>query len=139
MKTYKGKIDKLPNNGIFVFGSNPQGRHGKGAALIAKTKFGAKYGQARGLMGQSYGIVTKDLTKFKHPSVPTKDIKYEISELYEFARQHPTTDFYIAYSGKGQLLSGFTPQQMAHLWFKAGEIPDNIVFEEEFLKLLMNE
>ncbi len=29
LKTYKGKITKLEPNQIFVFGSNPQGRHGK--------------------------------------------------------------------------------------------------------------
>ena len=139
MKTYKGNLTELPENGIFVFGSNPQGRHGLGAALTAKKYFGAKYGQARGLMGKSYGIVTKDLTKSKHPSVSTRDIKYEIALLYEFAKQNPELEFYVAYSGKGKLLSGFTPEQMAHLWFKAGEIPNNIVFEEEFFKLLRKE
>ncbi len=136
MKTYSGKITQLLPNQIFVFGSNPQGRHGLGAALIAKTKFGAKYKQARGFMGQSYGIVTKDLTKSKHPSVSTKDIKEEIAQLYRVAIQHPDLEFFIAYSGKGKLLSGFTPQQMANLWSKAGIIPDNIVFEEEFSKLI---
>lgn len=60
---YKGIITELPENGIFVFGSNTQGRHGKGAALLAKNKFGAIYGQAKGLQGQSYAIITKDLTK----------------------------------------------------------------------------
>jgi len=138
MLTYKGQITQLKPNEVFVFGSNPQGRHGKGAALIAKLKFGAKYGQARGLMGQSYGIVTKDLTKSTHPSVSTKDIKKEIAELYKFAILNPSTLFYVAYSGKGKLLSGFTPQQMANLFAKASDkIPNNIVFEEEFAKLLI--
>jgi hypothetical protein len=138
MQTYKGRITQLEPNEVFVFGSNPQGRHGKGAALIAKLKFGAKYGQARGLMGQSYGIVTKDLTKQIHPSVSTKDIKKEIAELYNFATLNPTMLFYVAYSGKGKLLSGFTPQQMANLFAKASDtIPNNIVFEEEFAKLLI--
>lgn len=39
--TYEGKIEFLEPNQIFVFGSNTQGRHGAGAALIAKQKFGA--------------------------------------------------------------------------------------------------
>ena len=135
MKIYKGFIKNLPDNGIFVFGSNPQGRHGLGAALIARTKFGAKYGQGRGLQGRSYAIVTKDLTKNRHPSVPTKDIKDEIKQLYEFAKSNPQLDFYVAYAGKGKYLSGFTPQQMANL-FNCAEIPDNMVFEEEFMKLI---
>jgi hypothetical protein len=67
-KIYSGMIDKLNSNQIFVFGSNTQGRHGKGAALTAKNKFGAIYGQAEGLQGQSYAIITKDLTKKNHPS-----------------------------------------------------------------------
>jgi hypothetical protein len=55
-------IQSLKSNEIFVFGSNTLGRHGAGAAKQAM-KFGAKYGQARGLQGQTYAIVTKDLAK----------------------------------------------------------------------------
>jgi hypothetical protein len=138
MKTYKGHIRELPENGIFVFGSNPEGRHGKGAAFIASKNFGAKYGQGRGLMGKSYGIVTKDLRKRIHPSIPSKDIKNEIKELYEFAKTHPELDFYVAYNSKGPYLSGFTPEQMAAM-FSCVEIPLNIVFEEGFSKLLNND
>ena len=47
---------------IFVFGSNTEGRHGAGAALYARQHHGAIYGQARGLQGNSYAIVTKDLS-----------------------------------------------------------------------------
>jgi hypothetical protein len=39
------------NNVVFVFGSNTEGRHGAGAAKVAKDKFGAKYGQAKGMQG----------------------------------------------------------------------------------------
>ena len=49
IKTYTGIIEKLEPNQIFVFGSNTEGRHGKGAAKIARDKFGAIYGQAEGL------------------------------------------------------------------------------------------
>jgi len=138
MKTYKGKLNKLEPHQIFVFGSNPEGRHGKGAALIAKQLFGAKYGKAEGLMGQSYGIITKDLRKRKHPSVPTSDIKNSIKILYDFARENENKEFFIAYSGKGKLLSGFTPQQMADMFYNAdrGWIPENIVFEESFAMLV---
>ena len=53
-------ITKLEPNYIFVFGSNPEGRHGAGAAKAA-LKFGAKYGIGRGLQGQTYALVTKNL------------------------------------------------------------------------------
>lgn len=136
MKTYKGFIKSLPDNGIFVFGANPQGRHGKGAAATAKMFFGAKYGQGKGLMGKSYGIVTKDLRKSKHPSISSKEIKGQIKELYTFAIANPQLDFYIIYSGKGTNLNGYSNEAMGRM-FSCADIPNNIVFEEEFSKLLI--
>lgn len=47
-------------NGVFVFGSNLAGRHGKGAARYAALKYGAIYGQGEGRQGDSYAIPTKD-------------------------------------------------------------------------------
>jgi len=138
MKTYKGLIKELPENGIFVFGSNTQGRHGKGSALVARQKFGAIYGQAKGLQGKSFAIITKDLTKYKHPSIKEIEIEVQISDLYYYAILHPELDFYIVYSGNGNNLNAYTPQQMAKM-FNYVQIPENIVFEEEFAKLIENE
>jgi hypothetical protein len=44
---------------IFVFGSNLKGVHGKGAALHAKEKHGARYGVGSGPTGTAYAIPTK--------------------------------------------------------------------------------
>lgn len=134
MRTYKGIIDELPENGVFVFGSNTQGRHGKGAALVAKEKFGAIYGVAFGYQGRSYAIVTKDLTKKKHPSVPEESIRAQILRLYRFAETHTTMDFYVVY-GVGNYLNGYTPEEMAEL-FSWHSIPLNIIFEDNFNKLV---
>ena len=41
-------IDKLRQNEIFVFGSNLNGWHVGGAALIAHERFGAKLGISEG-------------------------------------------------------------------------------------------
>ena len=60
-KTFSGLIKNLNDNHIFVFGSNPQGIHGKGTARIALLKFGAIYGKGHGLQGKSYGLATKNL------------------------------------------------------------------------------
>lgn len=49
-------INRLGENEIFVFGSNPAGFHVGGAAKVAMKKFGAVYGQSDGLQGQSYAI-----------------------------------------------------------------------------------
>lgn len=138
-KTYKGVITELPDNGIFVFGSNTEGRHGLGAAKTAREKFGAIYGRESGRQGRSYAIVTKDLTKKIHPSVDKKEIELQILFLYHYAEDNPDLDFYVAYNGKGVNLNNYTPQEMANMFsaFKnTGGIPENIIFEEEFYKLI---
>ena len=137
LNTYKGLITQLDDNSIFVFGSNTQGRHGKGAALIARQKFGAIYGQSEGLQGQSYAICTKDLTKSIHPSIPVWDIECQILLLYSFAKVMTKLRFYIAYNGQGVNLNAYTPLEMATM-FGNKDIPSNIVFEDYFSKLIPN-
>lgn len=138
MRTYKGIITILPENGVFVFGSNTQGRHGAGAAKSAIDNFDAIYGQPRGLQGKSYSIITKDLTKKIHPSISKAQIISQIYQLYEFAEENPQLDFYIAYSGKGKNLNGYSPLEMADM-FSTQFILDNIIFEEEFAKRIKND
>lgn len=137
MKTYIGEIKKLEENQIFCFGSNTQGRHGKGTAKIAKDKFGAIYGQPSGLQGRSYGIVTTDLTKYYRPSVSYVSLVKEIENFYNFAFENPNMEFLVAYTGglDKKNLSGFTNDQFANV-FSLFKIPDNVVFEKEFSQLL---
>lgn len=134
-KTYSGMIQNLAPNQVFVFGSNTQGKHGKGAALTAKNKFGAIYGQAEGPQGQSYAIITKDLTKNTHPSRTPEQIKEQIHNLYEYARENPDKEFLVAYSGKGTNLNAYSNQEMADM-FSSEPIPNNIVFEQKFNELI---
>ena len=134
-KTYSGMIQNLAPNQVFVFGSNTQGKHGKGAALTAKNKFGAIYGQAEGPQGQSYAIITKDLTKNTHPSRTPEQVKEQIHNLYEYARENPDKEFLVAYSGKGTNLNAYSNQEMADM-FSSEPIPNNIVFEQEFNELI---
>lgn len=142
MKIYKGLITELnfPSNGILVFGSNTQGRHGKGMAKLALDKFGAIYGEARGLQGQSYAICTKDLTTEIHSSRTPLQIKMEIATLYLKAKnKYSDKEFYVAYQGKGENLNGYSPEQMAKMFAHASlkePIPENIIFEKEFAKLV---
>lgn len=134
-KTYTGMINQLLPNQIFVFGSNTQGRHSKGAALTARNKFGAIYGQAEGPQGQSYAIITKDLTKSTHPSRTEDQIIEQIHNLYEYARQNPDKEFVVAYSGTGSNLNAYSNEEMAKM-FASEEIPSNIVFEQTFDELV---
>ena len=132
--TYSGHIDKLNENEIFVFGSNTEGRHGKGAALVAR-KFGAIYGVSSGPQGRTFAIITKDLTKQRHPSRTEDQIKSEISSLYDYANENPDKRFLVAYSGIGANLNAYSNDEMAEM-FAFRSIPSNIVFESEFNKLV---
>jgi hypothetical protein len=99
---------------IFVFGSNYAGRHGKGAALTAKTLYGAKEGQARGLQGSSYGIPTKDY------SIRTLDlttIKREVQLFINFTHAHPELQFCVTAVGTG--LARYKHSEIAPLFLGA--------------------
>ncbi len=134
IKTYTGIIEKLEPNQIFVFGSNTEGRHGKGAAKIARDKFGAIYGQAEGLQGQSYAIITKDLKILKPITRTWDEIKWQIQKFYGFATGTPELEFLVAYKANSINLNGYTPAQMSSM-FKTFSIPDNVVFEKDFIEL----
>ena len=133
MRTFEGTITELKPNQIFVFGSNTQGRHGKGNALLARQKFGAIYGQSEGLQGQSFAIITKDLTKRIHPSRSQDQILSQILMLYDFAEKNPDKEFVVCYTTEKNL-NYFTPKYMAQM-FSNFTIPDNISFNQEFAKL----
>ena len=139
-KTYSGKVTSLKPNQIFVFGSNigsskgGSPTHGAGSAKIAKDKFGAIQGQSRGLQGQSYGIVTKKYYDVEKSSTP-QEITQEIKSLYEFAKQNPNKEFLVSDYSESNL-NGYTGQQMADMFNAAGPIPSNIVFNENFDKLI---
>ena len=149
MKTYTGLIKELKSNEIFVFGSNPEGKHGAGTAKIAVDRYGVKYGQGRGMQGQSYGLITKNLTegyiekrtgdiysKSGMKSITLYQIWYNIRQLYSIARDNPDKDFLIAYTASGTNLNGYTSKEMAELFKDNDGIPENIVFEDEFAKLI---
>lgn len=104
-------IKELPPNNIFVFGSNLSGRHGKGAAKTALT-WGAKYGQAKGLQGRTYGIPTKDHRVLRVLNI--NEIKPFVDEFIEFAKQHPDLNFLVTEIGCG--LAGYKPKDIAPLF-----------------------
>ena len=113
-------------NEIFVFGSNESGRHGKGAAKTAM-KFGAKYGQAEGLQGQSYGIPTKNSSITQ--TLPIHKIKAYVDRFTEFAKTHGTLIFYVTEIGCG--LASLTPKEVAPLFEEASKL-DNVYLPKRF-------
>src|SRR3990167_3462426 len=80
---------------IFVFGSNCEGRHGKGAALEALKNWGAIPGQSMGLQGRSYAIVTKEL-RSHWPKVGLREVELGVSQFLQFARTHDELHFKVA-------------------------------------------
>lgn len=132
--TYTFPITFLKPNEIFVFGSNTQGRHGKGTSLLAARRFGAIHGISRGMQGKSYAICTKDLTSKVHPSISQEEIMEQIDKLYQFAIINSDLNFVVAYS-VGANLNEYTPKQMAKMFYRE-DIPENIIFEERFSKLV---
>lgn len=160
MKTYKGHITELKSNQVFVFGSNLSGFHGAGAAGFAsfgisgnrwrqfdyaeksngwKGKWNVKgvgIGYQEGEEGKSYALPTVKRAGDKL-SLSSETICNYIKDLYNFASDHPELDFMIAYCNDGtKLLNGYTIVDMADM-FVSHPIPQNIVFEEEFAKLLV--
>ena len=76
---YKGftpdYIDALLPSQVFVFGSNALGYHTGGASKTARKMFGAIWGQAEGLQGQSYALAVMDYNaKAFNDCIPTLEI-----------------------------------------------------------------
>lgn len=131
-KFYIGNITPETNT-IFVFGSNPEGRHGAGAAKVARNQFGAIYGQ--GLQGNA--LPTKDLRVKENwglRSISKEDIVKSIKKLYKTARQYSDKQFKIAYRNTySASLNGYTGLEMIDMFLEAGPIPDNIIFSKEWI------
>ncbi|TWV12671.1 hypothetical protein FQ707_08745 [Bacteroidaceae bacterium HV4-6-C5C] len=118
-------ITALSSNEIFVFGSNLAGSHGGGAALLAWKKWGAIWGQAAGLQGQTYGIPTM------HGG--PQAIQPYVETFIDFAKKHQELTFLVTEIGCG--IAGFTPQEIAPLFKNAINI-SNIYLPKRFWEVL---
>ena len=144
MKSYKGNITPEPDT-IFVFGSNPEGRHGSGSAKVAKEQFGAIYGQGEGLQGSAYALPTTELryhmrankTGYSRHSMSEEAIVENIKRMYQCAEEHPDLNFKVAYRNQPdeRTLCGYSGRELMAMFKKAcnGNYPDNIYFSEEWV------
>lgn len=113
---------------IFVFGSNEAGRHGKGAALEAYKKHGARYGMSYGHYGNSFAIPTKDASlKF----LPIARIRMYVLGFLSYAEGHPERTFQVTRIGCG--LAGFQDIDIAPMFRDA---PLNCLFDEQWREWL---
>jgi hypothetical protein len=100
---WKGyKISAMTRNNIFMYGANPEFRNGAGAAKEARD-FGAKrFGGGRGIVGNTFGLITKNLEpgfveeatgivyeKSGPRSVSREQIRENIDELYQQFAEGP--------------------------------------------------
>ena len=122
-------IDMLLPNQIFVFGSNVLGYHTGGASGTARKKFGAVWGQAEGLQGQSYAIPVdfgKDVRK-------DNEVKAAVDRFIAFAKEHGELFFLVTRVGCGT--AGYHDDEMAQFFKDALELK-NVSLPKSFVDAL---
>ena len=94
-------------------------------ARFALERFGAVYGQGRGLQGRSYAIPTM--------SGSLQEIAREVEEFIRFADQHPELTFLVTRIGCG--IAGYSDADIAPLFANAYSLP-NVYLPTEFWEVL---
>lgn len=141
-------ITELKYNEVFVFGSNLEGRHGRGAAKQAM-KWGAVYGKGIGYYGKTYAIPTRKFVRGSQPTIgtpyfngtysivtlPLAEIVIHVQNFLIFASNHKDLTFLVTEIGCSN--AGYTPRDIAPLFWQAQKL-DNIMLPESFIKVLVN-
>lgn len=125
-------IDRLLPKQVFVFGSNALGYHTGGASGTARKKFGAVWGQAEGLQGQSYAIPVdfgKDVRK-------DNEVKAAVDRFIAFAKEHTELFFLVTRVGCG--IAGYHDEEMAQFFKEALELK-NVSLPKSFVDALGGE
>jgi hypothetical protein len=99
------------NREIFVFGSNLAGRHGAGAAKVARERYGAVYGVGEGATGRAYAIPTKDGYL---RTLPLASIEASVRAFVDYARLHSRERFKVTRIGCG--LAGLADVDIAPMF-----------------------
>ena len=120
-------IVSLQENQIFVFGSNIDGVHNGGAAYYALQHFGAKFGQAEGIQGQSYAIPT-DGNSFE-------ELAKAVERFTEYVVFHPQNKFMLTAVGTGN--AGYEVRQIAPL-FRQAYAFGNVYVPRSFMQYVSN-
>ncbi|MFP7760363.1 hypothetical protein [Marisediminicola sp. LYQ134] len=116
------RITDLGPGEIFVFGSNASGHHGGGAARIAHDRFGAVWGEGRGLHGGSYAIDTMS---------GLATMTAQIAAFLTFAAENPDLTFLVTEIGCG--IAGYAPADVAPAFSGA---PSNVALPASFARIV---
>lgn len=122
-------IDRLLPKQVFVFGSNVLGYHTGGASGTARKKFGAVWGHAEGLQGQSYAIPVdfgKNVRK-------DNEVKAAVDRFIAFAKEHIELFFLVTRVGCG--IAGYHDDEMAQFFKDALELK-NVSLPKSFIDAL---
>lgn len=122
-------IDTLLPKQIFVFGSNALGYHTGGASGTARKKFGAVWGQAEGLQGQSYAIPVdygKNVRK-------DNEVKAAVDRFITFAKANPDLFFLVTRVGCG--IAGYHDEEIAQFFLDALDMK-NVSLPKSFVDAL---
>ena len=119
------RIETLQEGQVFVFGSNEYGYHDGGASRLALERFGAVYGQSKGLQGRSFAIPTMNQTLV--------EIANNVDEFIRFADSHPKLTFLVTAIGCG--VAGYRAEDIAPLFAKAYSL-SNIYLPMSFWRVL---
>lgn len=117
-------IKNLPEDTVFVFGSNLAGTHAGGAAKMANIYFGAMKGVGRGWSGQSFAIPTMN----EHlQQMPLSQIEHYVEDFKIYTKNHPKLKYFITSIGCG--VAGYKVEEIAPM-FKG--ISQNVIFPASF-------
>ncbi|WP_157142797.1 A1S_2505 family phage non-structural protein [Brachyspira pilosicoli] len=130
MRVSAKHIDKLEDDEVFVFGSNTEGMHARGAARMAMN-WGAVYGKDFGLQGKTFAIPTVDYTRSGKMSID--EIKKYVDEFLDFTIKNKDKKFLVTEIGCG--IAGFKVSEIAPLFRKALEY-SNVYLPERFINYL---
>jgi hypothetical protein len=116
----------------FVFGSNLQGIHTKGAARFAIDKGMADEGQIEGPSRnkKSYGIPTES----DRQMLSITEIEKYVHKFFDYAKANKDTKFLVTKLGTGY--AGYRPEEIGRLFAEAENIA-NIYLPKEFWDVIL--
>jgi hypothetical protein len=139
----------MTGDNIFVYGANPEFRNGAGAALVARNFGATPYGGGRGIVGNTYGLITKNLkpnfyekaTGITYEKAGARSISPEmlcsnIDELYQCALDNPEKVFFVAMMNNDYNLNGYSSKELWRFFTDKKNVPHNIRFHSSFRKLV---
>src|SRR5262245_17482842 len=110
-----------------VFDSDMEGKHYKGNGKVAVEKWGAIKGQAEGLQGNSYAIITR-AHGFMKDRLPVRMLAQGIDRFKEFARAHPDMIFLVSAMG----VNGFNSFKIWDVAPLFWDVPENVMVPDKF-------